>query len=375
MSGTLPHPYMFWLLLALCLGGFAVLYASVRDAGRGARRRAVQRRLDTLAAPRAEADDAAIEALREAMAQATRTMRQAAPKCRVTTRSPAPVPWFLFLGDAVANVPGLLAAARAEPVAAPASEPFGGDYWRWWLNGAMTAIAVHPSTAAEPEAAPHTRTLWLQSLMALAERRDRLPLNGLVVCVDAGTLLHGEPDDVRRLGTRLRRLADEAADALRLQMPFYLAVTGLERLTGYATLRGALPPEVMAQALGHRFASPFAAAGLSGAERMDAAFAPVARQLHALRMALLREETSASSRLAVHEFVEAVRALQPGLRELADVLFDPQGKGARGPRWRGLYLTAAMSGANGGAFVGDLFTRFLPSDQPLVRPGRAAAAA
>ena len=91
----------------------------------------------------------------------------------------------------------------------------------------------------------------------------------------------------------------------------------------------------------------------------------------ALRMALLREQPGARGRLAIHEFIEAMRALQPALRQVAEALFESHGRGSRGPRWRGLYVTAAASGAAGGAFVTDLFERFLPADQPLARPGRA----
>jgi len=368
MPAALLPAHFFWLLLALCLAGFALLYAAVRDAGRGARRRALRRRIAALGPPAAEADEAAIEAMREAMRKAMSHARQLLrqPSCQQA----APVPWFLFLGDAAANLPGLLAAAHAEHLAPSGSEPFGEPYWRWWLTGSMTAIELHPSAVSDVAAAPHTRALWLQALLALAERRDRVPINGVVACVAASELLHPSSAGMKPLAGRMRRLLDEAADTLRLQLPVYLVVTGLEQLAGYATLRGALPPEVLAQVIGHRLAGP-AAHGETAAERLDALFDPMARQLHALRMALLREQPGASGRLAIHEFIEALRALQPALREVAEALFESHGRGSRGPRWRGLYVTAAASGAAGGAFVTDLFERFLPADQPLARPGRA----
>jgi len=43
------------------------------------------------------------------------------------------------------------------------------------------------------------------------------------------------------------------------------------------------------------------------------------------------------------------------------------GHGPHSPRWRGLYLTAAPHDGRDGAFVLDLFERFLPADQPLAR--------
>ncbi|MET3442185.1 type VI secretion system protein ImpL [Variovorax paradoxus] len=359
MTAVLSPSHLFWLLLALCLIGFALLYGMVRDAGRGARRRAVQRRIDALGPWAAETDEAAVEAIREAMSQARQALRQP-PRQRS-----APVPWFLFLGDAAANLPGLLAAAHAERLAPSGSEPFGEPYWHWWLTGSLAAIELHPAAVGEAATVPHARALWLQALLALAERRDRLPLNGLVVGVAASKLLRTDAETVKPLAARMRRLLDEAGDTLRLQLPVYLVVTGLEQLPGYATLRGALPPEVLAQAIGHRLAEPAAAA-----DRLDAVFDPMAQRLHALRMALLREQPGASGRLAIHEFIEAMCALQPALRQVADALFEGHGRGSRAPRWRGLYFTAAASDAAGGAFAADLFEHFLPADQPLVRPGR-----
>jgi type VI secretion system protein ImpL len=361
-----PAQLLFWLLLLLYLAGFMLLYGTVRDAGRGARRRALRRRIAALGPPAAETDEAATEALRDAMSEARQALRQP-PRQRG-----APVPWFLFLGDAAANLPGLLAAAHAERLAPSGSEALGEPYWRWGLTGSMAAIELHPTAVSESAAAPHLRGLWLQALLALAERRERLPLNGLVVCIAASELLRPATETMKPLADRMHRLLEEAGDTLRLQLPVYLVVTGLEQLAGYAALRGALPPEVLAQAIGHRLAwSP--PGHDTAAARLDASFDPMARQLHALRMALLREQPSASARLAIHEFVEAMRSLQPALRQVADALFESRGWGSRGLRWRGLYFTAAASGAAGGAFVNDLFAHFLPADQPLVRPGRPAA--
>ena len=354
MTALLSPAHRFWLLLALCLLGFALLYGVVRDAGRGARRRGLRRRIEALGAPATTADEATADALDESMAQAQRALRR--------TQSRAPVPWFLFFGDMAANLPGLLAAGQGERI--------GDAWWQLWLTGAAVAVELPAEAVGDTAGTPALRGLWLQALLALAERRDRLPLNGLVACVSASELLHADAAQLKAQAARMRLLLDEASDTLRLQMPTYLVVTGLERLAGYAALRGALPPEVLSQAVGHRLTDPSPFIATPAAERLDAVFEPLAQRLHALRMALLREQTRPASRLAVHEFVEAVRALQPGLREFAQVLFAHHGKGTRAPRWRGLYLTAAASDGTSGAFAADLFGHFLPADQPLVRPGR-----
>ncbi|MFM9926145.1 type VI secretion system protein [Variovorax sp. H27-G14] len=385
----LSPAHRFWLLLSLCLLGFGLLYAVVRDAGRGARRRALRKRIAALGTPTGGADETAVDALRATMAQAQQALRRVPrPKAAV------PLPWFLFFGDTAADLPGLLRAAHGARVPAPTeamhnnaepTNPFGGLWWHWWLTGASVAIEVHPGAVGDTAGTPSVRGLWLQSLLALAERRDRLPLNGLVVCVAAPELLHADGAVLKALAARTRRLLDETGDTLRLQLPTYLVVTGLEQLEGYATVRDALPPEALLQVLGHRLTDPSAAIETPVGERFDAVFDPLAQQLHALRAALLRDQQHAAGRFAVHAFVQALHALQPGLRQFAQVLFEHHGKGtSRAPRWRGFYLAACASqgadaadAADGaeGAFVQDLFERFLPADQPLVRPGRASSGA
>ena len=74
---TLPPAHLFWPLLALCVLGFAVLCAVVRDAGRGARQRALKQRIATLRPPARAADAQAVERLHEAMARAQQRPRLA----------------------------------------------------------------------------------------------------------------------------------------------------------------------------------------------------------------------------------------------------------------------------------------------------------
>ncbi|WP_413761580.1 type VI secretion protein IcmF/TssM N-terminal domain-containing protein [Variovorax sp. Varisp41] len=383
---TLPPAHLFWPLLALCALGFAVLCAVVRDAGRGARQRALKQRIATLRPPARAADAQAVERLHEAMARAQQRLRLA-PRPRAAGENAddgdfgggaAPrAPWLLFLGDAAAGLPGLLAASPLD--ADPSDDAPAGpvrDGWRWWTGGAMAAIEIDARVLEDVADAPQARALWLASLLALAERRERIPLHGIVACIGAQALREAPTDAVafRMRIARLRRLVEEIGRTLRLQLPFYLVVTGLEGLEGYGALRGALPPEVLAQALGHRLPLENAAPEADGGARLDAVFEPIATRLHALRMGLQREQPGAAGRLAVHAFVEGVRSLRPGLRLAAEALFESHGRKARearGLRWRGLYLSAAAGTSGGnGAFVADLFDRFLPADQSLARPGR-----
>ncbi|MEP6721606.1 MAG: type VI secretion system protein [Variovorax sp.] len=327
-------PVQFWLLALGCAVGFALLWWWTLGHRRWQRRRLLQRRLAELGRGAADSPP---------------TAQPLASTARGT--SDVLHPRLLFVGDAAANVAGLLQAGGALPQKETASAP-----WQAWTQSAMTAIALGPGIAEDAEDS-RARSLWLQGLLTLAEQRPALPLNGVVVCVAAQALTQAPRG--------LAPLVQEAAQLLQLQLPVYVVITGLERFEGYAEVCAGLQPEVLAQALGHRLVEPDAGSG-SAARRLDALFTPLSARLEALGMALVRDRPDPAARLAILRWVEQVVALQAGLAAVVDQLFVPGGSA----RWRGLYLTAAASETGQGAFAEDLFLRFLPDDQSLARPAR-----
>ena len=233
------------------------------------------------------------------------------------------------------------------------------DVWRWWFYKSMLAVEMHPRVVCD-NAARLDRGLWYQALMKLADEREMLPLNGLVVAVAAQTLL-GPADALKETATRLRRLVDEAMEHLQVQVPVYIVVSGLDRLPGYAQVRATLPAEAFAQALGHRFPADAMTAG----DHLAEVLRPIEDRLHALRMTAMRSQHTPAQRRAVFDFTEALRQAGQGLGLFVGLMLEDN-PFQRIPRWRGLYFAGAADGAHpGGAFVADLFTRFLPSDQPL----------
>ena len=355
MNALYPLPAHYGALLALCLAGLVALWWFMLGSRYFARRRLLRRRIEALGMPSEAAQPAAFAEPRAAVARAREQLLRS-PSLRARHQPLYDLPWLLFIGDEDAGLPALLAAARHERV----HETDGEDFWRWHFLPAMVAVEARPAAVHEP-ATPRERSLWYQALLALADQRERLPLNGVVACVSAASLL-GDAQQWLADAARLRRRVDEAAELLRLQLPVYLLVTGLERLAGYEVLREALPSAVRAQALGHRLPDTSAATA-----RPDALFEPLALRLHALRMGLLRSQPEPARRQAIHAFVEQVRALQPGLRAFAQELFERARSGHAVARWRGLYLVAAPEDSDQSAFVSDLFQRFLPADQPLAR--------
>jgi len=357
----------FWQLLFGGIAAVALMWWFLLGAGRRSRRRALQRQISTLRHGHSDSALAALSTMRRGIADAAQVLLRPSAGLPPGRAQLYRVPWMLFVGDAAADVPRLLATAhRASATPPPPARTSIGDaFWRWWSLGSITAIETHADAVCDASAT-RERMLWFEALQQLVERRERQPLDGIVVCVGASTLAGAAPE-IDETATQLRRLIDEVSQSLRLRLPVYLVVNGLEQLRGHDAITTVLAPEVLSQAVGYRLPHNEAIDGAG--PRFDQVFGVICNRLQALRMSLARRQPQTLERLAAHRFVEDVIALRPGLRRLTERLFDADPKGDDAPlRWRGLYLVASSDGANPGAFVVDLFQRFLAADQPLARP-------
>jgi len=356
-------PMRFWQVLALCLVALVVLWWFMAGQRKASLKGRTRKRIGDLGPGNAEDEREPLQKMGAAIAEAKRTIARS-PEMDKGRNPLYRIPWLLFIGDADAGVDGLLRAGSEVSPFPAADKPAmdADDVWRWWFFKSMIGIEMHPRVVADT-GARLDRGLWYQALMKLADEREKLPLNGIVVTVAAQTLL-GPADALKTTATRLRRLVDEAMEHLQVHMPVYFVVTGLDRLSGYAQVRATLPSEAFTQALGHRFAdNEVVSAASSG--RIDDILRPIEDRLHALRMTALRAQATPTQRRAIFDFVESLRQAQQGLSLFVNLMLEDN-PFQRTPRWRGLYFAGGADAAHrGGAFVADLFTRFLPSDQPL----------
>lgn len=366
-------PASFWQVLGLCLVAAGLLWWFTSGAKRFSLAGRTRKRIGDLGPGNPDDEREPLAQMNAAIAEAKRTIARS-PEMEKGRDPLYRIPWMLFVGDTDARVPDLLqAASRVSPFPPPAQpQDPANAVWRWWFFKSMIAVETHPRIVCDP-GNRLDRGLWYQALMQLAAEREKLPLNGIVVCIGAQSL-HGDTDALKTLGSRLRRLVDEAMEHLEVQVPVYFMVTGLDRLQGYAQFRGALPAEAFDQAMGHRIPESEVVSAASG-QKLDAILAPILDRLHALRMTALRAQPTPAGRRGVFEFIESLRRTESGLRLFVDLLLEDN-PFQRTPRWRGLYFVGAGTDASpGGAFVADLFTRFLPADQPLASPSLRGKAA
>jgi type VI secretion system protein ImpL len=274
-------------------------------------------------------------------------------------------PWLLFLGDSEADVPGLLqtAAHASHGRMLPSDGALTSGHW--WLFRSLVAIEMN---ARLVQVQSDTRTedqLWSDALAKFSRERRKLPLDGVVLCIGAQSLL--QPNSaVASIAARLRRMADEGTLRLGLQLPLYVVVTGLESLPGQASFRSAVPLSAFRKVLGWRISETANPNGAVGDTRgpVDA----VIERLHMVGMAALANQREPHGRRGVFEFNRSLTGLQQGLGVFLDALKVGDATAQRRLRWCGLYFTSKAQGVTpNGDFVEDLFNRFLPGDRMLAR--------
>ena len=274
-------------------------------------------------------------------------------------------PWLLFLGDGEANVPGLLqsAAHASHGRLLPSDGALTSGHW--WLFRSLVAIEMN---ARLVQVQADTRTedqLWSEALTKFSRERRKLPLDGVVLCVGAQSLLQPSRA-VASIVARLRGMADEATQRLGLQLPLYVLVTGLESLPGQASFRAALPVPVFRKVLGSRMSEAAAPNGAAGEMRGQADV--VIERMHMVGLAALANQHEPHARRGIFEFNQSLSGLRQGLHVFLDALMVEDPAAQRRLRWCGLYFTSKPQGDTpNGDFVDDLFNRFLPGDRLLAR--------
>ena len=362
-------PFWFWQLTLLCVAALVVVWWFTRGVRWYDRRRVIRQELGDLKPgdPLIEAD--ARRNLKAAIGDACTTVHRS-PQLEAGALPLYRIPWFLFVGDEAAAQTDLLRTATtvASPFPAP-HKPVGGDVlWTFWFFKRLIAIETSSAFVCDPDNAG-PRGLWYHAMQLLHQHREELPINGVVVTAAAERLLES-PDKLREFGLKMRRLVDEAMHHLEVDVPVYLVVTGLDRLPGYAHFAKHLPSIAKDHAVGERidWDKPDARGRW---ERGNEIFETIRARFHGIRLSALRKEGEGPQRKGIFEFVERFGELKQGFTALlhclvADNPFSHQ------PKLRGIYFVA--SGGDAPAFVRDVFTRFLPSDQPLAnRRGRWAA--
>jgi type VI secretion system protein ImpL len=319
------------------------------------RRRPFSKAQGDLQAGNSEQELTALKAMRQSLVDAKSVLAHS-PEVG-PGRSPLyRIPWFLLLGDKESKAERLLKAASTKsPFAPPAQSTEPAQYWRWWFLRGLVAIEADSRFVCD-SSEKDLRGIWYQALQLLNSERKSLPLNGIIVLISAEKILRNE-EDARRSLLNLRRLVHECMSHLHLVPPVYLLISDCESLPGHGDFVKAIPAEVLAQAIGYRFEASGTANAVNW-QQLPTYFSALRDRLHGIRLTALRREADPAKRKGIWDYVESFGKLENGLISAVKLLVEENSLQII-PPLRGIYFVS------GGAFIDDVFTRFLPPDQPL----------
>ncbi|HEX4300700.1 MAG TPA: type VI secretion protein IcmF/TssM N-terminal domain-containing protein [Gammaproteobacteria bacterium] len=237
----------------------------------------------------------------------------------------------------------------------------------WWMYEEAVVIDT-AGRYAVPEDVSRDRSEWDQLLALLSRRKQKEPLNGILVVVGADRLLSASADDLLEEGRQVRTSLGHLMNTLAAQVPVYLLVTKCDLIEGFTPFCESLPQESWRQVMGALNGKPGADVMLALDECLD----KLNTRLKDLRLLLVERTQNPSIEMMF--FPDALYKLRDGLRHFTDGAL----RGSpylETPHFRGLFLSSSQqveTDEHGrelhdrGLFLHDLFTKVMPADRGLL---------
>nr|WP_314488904.1 type VI secretion protein IcmF/TssM N-terminal domain-containing protein [uncultured Pseudomonas sp.] len=269
------------------------------------------------------------------------------------------LPWFLMLGESGSGKSTLLTrSGLATPLRSVSRSDvvLPTDTLDWWFFERAVVIDLAGRML-------NGGVAWKRLLYWLLRSRRREPLNGVVMTIDAASLLGHDKERLTELGRRLRQHLDDLVKVFGARLPVYLVVTGGEHIPGLREWAGLMSEEQREQPFGLLSNARNAGAGAF----LDDVFGELERRLFELRIEL--GQRALPEPAALH-FPERVAALRAQLEHLLLPAFDSNPY-SEPPLLGGLFITAVgddAQGADSGWFSRDLFDQLLPAQRHAYTP-------
>jgi type VI secretion system protein ImpL len=256
------------------------------------------------------------------------------------------LPWYVIVGAPGAGKTTALANSGLDfPLGAShgrsAVRGIGGTRnCDWWFTEQAVLIDTAGRYATQDSDREADRNAWLGFLDLLVRYRPRRPIDGVLLAVSAGDLLH--PDAERRLAQarELRSRIDELGVRLGIRFPVYLLVTKVDLLAGFVEFFADFDKDERAQVWGATL--PYDEAGRADLlARSGSELAALEKRLDECLLERLHAERERDRRAAIHAFPQQWRALREALLEFLGATFAPSLKATPLPLLRGIYFTSA----------------------------------
>jgi type VI secretion system protein ImpL len=299
------------------------------------------------------------------------------------------LPWFMVIGESGSGKTTAITRSRLTPMlreTAQTRQIVQTSNCDWWFfSEAVVLDTAGRYVSPNGEARDHEE--WDHLLELFGKYRSREGLNGLVIAIDAPTLLAGDITTIENRGRALRDRLDQLMRLFEKRFPIYIMVTKCDQIYGFSEWAEQITDEQSQEAMGF-LSEPTKDIN---DEQMFAseAIGTLSERLERLRLDLAVRGVALSPEVLL--LPDEVMRLKDGMQLFlkAAIGHNPY---LEYPYLRGLFLTSARqesplpsllgkmlaSGSSSdqdvvkskGLFIHDIFSRILPKERNAGLPGQ-----
>lgn len=299
------------------------------------------------------------------------------------------LPWYLVMGESGAGKTTAISRSRLTPmlresVASNDIQQTANCDW-WFFSQAVVLDTA--GRYVSPDGSALDQHEWDYLLELFTKYRSKEGVNGLVVVIDAASLLAGNVDQIERSGQSLRDRIDQLMRLFEKRVPIYVMITKSDQIYGFQEWSASLSDTESQEAMGYM---PLDKEEVADEQRFaQEAIDTLAKRLESLRLVFSMRGAQLSAEMLL--FPNELRRLLPGLELFLKSVFGNNPYLER-PYLRGLFLTSARqqepapSGLGElisppsygpedrtkrkGLFIFDIFSRILPLERSIALPGQ-----
>ncbi len=231
----------------------------------------------------------------------------------------------------------------------------------------FTTEGILLDTAGRYAVREEDRAEWLSFLGLLKKHRPRAPINGILVAVSIGELIHNEPEFALNLAKDLRQRVQELTEQLEVFAPVYVLFTKADLLPGFrnffANLDWTEQDRVWGATIPYQQASSHDSIAL-----FEQHFDELYCGLRASSISQLSHHHAKNGAPELLTFPAEFAAIKPALRSFIATLFEENPFQFK-PVFRGFYLTSAIQTAGTQAISSErIALQFGLSTPPQTQP-------
>ena len=230
----------------------------------------------------------------------------------------------------------------------------------------FTTEGILLDTAGRYTIREEDRAEWLGFLQLLKKSRSRAPINGILVAVSTGELIHSEPEFALNLAKDLRQRVQELTEQLEVFAPVYVLFTKADLLPGFCHFFSDLDwterDRVWGATLPYEHAS-----GQDAVPLFEKHFDELYLGLRTASVARLSHNHSKTTIPELLTFPAEFAAIKPALRAFIATLFEENPFQFK-PVFRGFYFTSAIQNEDTPALCNERIAREFGLSAPLPNP-------